>query len=55
MLRRNLLALLAASVMLVPSAFAQGQSQQAQPGSQPRFDTVARVCRALGFKLTVQV
>ena len=26
-----------------------------RPGSQPRFDTVARVCRALGFKLAVQV
>ena len=26
-----------------------------RPGSQPRFDTVARVCRALGLKLAVQV
>ena len=24
------------------------------PGAQPRFDTIARVCTALGFKLTVQ-
>ena len=26
-----------------------------RPGSQPRFDTIARVCRALGLKLTTQV
>ena len=26
-----------------------------RPNSQPRFDTVARVCRALGLKLTTQV
>jgi probable addiction module antidote protein len=25
-----------------------------RPGSQPRFDTIARVCTALGLKLTVQ-
>lgn len=25
-----------------------------RPGAQPRFDTIARVCTALGFKLTVQ-
>lgn len=26
-----------------------------RPNSQPRFDTIARVCRALGLKLTTQV
>ena len=26
-----------------------------RPNSQPRFDTIARVCRALGLKLTAQV
>ena len=26
-----------------------------RPGSQPRFDTSARVCTALGLKLSVQV
>lgn len=26
-----------------------------RPSSQPRFDTIARVCRALGLKLTAQV
>jgi probable addiction module antidote protein len=26
-----------------------------RPDSQPRFDTIARVCRALGLKLTAQV
>ena len=26
-----------------------------RPDSQPRFDTIARVCRALGLKLTTQV
>ncbi len=26
-----------------------------RPDAQPRFDTVARVCRALGLKLTTQV
>ena len=26
-----------------------------RPNSKPRFDTVARVCRALGLKLTTQV
>lgn len=26
-----------------------------RPGAQPRFDTVARVCRALGLKLAAQV
>ena len=26
-----------------------------RPGSQPRFDTIARVCTALGLKLSVQV
>ena len=25
-----------------------------RPGAQPRFDTIARVCTALGLKLTVQ-
>jgi probable addiction module antidote protein len=25
-----------------------------RPGAQPRFDTVAKVCRALGVRLTVQ-
>lgn len=25
-----------------------------RPGAQPRFDTIARVCAALGLKLTVQ-
>lgn len=25
-----------------------------RPGAQPRFDTIARVCRALGVKLVVQ-
>lgn len=25
-----------------------------RPGSQPRFDTVARVCKALGVKLVAQ-
>lgn len=25
-----------------------------RPGSQPRFDTIARVCTALGVKLVVQ-
>ena len=25
------------------------------PNSQPRFDTIARVCRDLGLKLTTQV
>ncbi|MGS0755749.1 addiction module antidote protein [Roseateles sp. GG27B] len=25
-----------------------------RPGSQPRFDTVQRVCKALGLKVTVQ-
>lgn len=25
-----------------------------RPGSQPRFDTIARVCSALGVKLVVQ-
>ncbi len=25
-----------------------------RPSSQPRFDTIARVCTALGLKLTVQ-
>lgn len=25
-----------------------------RPGSQPRFDTIARVCTALGLKLVVQ-
>ncbi|MBV8471410.1 MAG: putative addiction module antidote protein [Burkholderiaceae bacterium] len=25
-----------------------------RPGSQPRFDTIARVCAALGLRLTVQ-
>ncbi|WP_395089060.1 SCO family protein [Armatimonas sp.] len=45
MSRRNLLALLAASGTLVPSAFAQGQSQQAPSGSQPRFDTSINAAR----------
>ena len=26
-----------------------------RPGAQPRFDTVQRVCKALGLKVTVQV
>ena len=26
-----------------------------RPNSQPRFDTIARMCRALGLKLTTQV
>lgn len=26
-----------------------------RPNSQPRFDTIARVCRALGLKLTTEV
>jgi probable addiction module antidote protein len=26
-----------------------------RPDSQPRFDTIARVCRALGLRLTTQV
>ena len=26
-----------------------------RPNSQPRFDTIARVCRALGLKRTTQV
>jgi len=26
-----------------------------RPNSQPRFDTISRVCRALGLKLTTQV
>ena len=26
-----------------------------RPNSKPRFDNVARVCRALGLKLTTQV
>ena len=26
-----------------------------RPNSKPRFDTIARVCRALGLKLTAQV
>ena len=26
-----------------------------RPNSKPRFDTIARVCRALGLKLTTQV
>ncbi len=26
-----------------------------RPDAQPRFDTIARVCRALGLKLTAQV
>lgn len=26
-----------------------------RPNSQPRFDTIARVCTALGFKLVAQV
>ena len=26
-----------------------------RPNSQPRFDTIAHVCRALGLKLTTQV
>ena len=26
-----------------------------RPNSHPRFDTIARVCRALGLKLTTQV
>lgn len=26
-----------------------------RPNSQPRFDTIARVCRALGLKLTTQI
>lgn len=25
-----------------------------RPGSQPRFDTISRVCTALGLRLTVQ-
>ncbi len=25
-----------------------------RPGAQPRFDTIARVCAALGLKLVVQ-
>ncbi len=25
-----------------------------RPGAQPRFDTIARVCTALGLRLTVQ-
>ena len=25
-----------------------------RPGAQPRFDTVSRVCRALGLKFTVR-
>lgn len=59
-------ALLAAALGDV--ARARGMTQMAQsagltrealyralrPGSQPRFDTIARVCAALGLKLTVQ-
>lgn len=41
-------------------ARAAGLSREAlykalRPDSQPRFDTIARVCRALGLKLTTQV
>ena len=41
-------------------ARAAGLSREAlykalRPNSQPRFDTIARVCRALGLKLTTQV
>ena len=41
-------------------AKAAGLSREAlykalRPDSQPRFDTIARVCRALGLKLTTQV
>ena len=41
-------------------ARAAGLSREAlykalRPDSRPRFDTIARVCRALGLKLTTQV
>lgn len=43
--RRGILALVAALGVLAPSALAQGQSQQAQPGSSPRFDTGINAAR----------
>jgi protein SCO1 len=42
---RGKLALGAALLALAPSAFAQGQSQQAPPGSRPRFDTGINAAR----------
>lgn len=40
-------------------ASASGMTREAlykalRPGSQPRFDTIRRVCNALGVRLTVQ-
>ncbi|MBB6051076.1 SCO family protein [Armatimonas rosea] len=45
MFRRGLLALVMALGVLAPSAFAQGQSQQAPAGSRPRFDTGINAAR----------
>jgi protein SCO1 len=45
MIRCGLLTLVLALGVIVPSVFAQGQSQQAQAGSRPRFDTGINAAR----------
>lgn len=55
----NALGVIARARGMTEIASASGLTREAlykalRPGSQPRFDTILRVCRALGVRLTVQ-
>lgn len=57
---RHALSVVARARGMTEVARAAGLTREAlykalRPDSQPRFDTIARVCRALGLKLTTQV